>query len=238
MPTAIIPNTGDFDTASSLAVPNTDAAGCSWREYLLCAALGDRLILFVNSRNNRIWHYHYRVTGWPTSDAIHIHIPVSLVERQGAAVSPAENVQLFPEIFARSFNDVDIYSHTWLKGLSLAWRGDGTTISSYNVSSWTPQGNGLYRLVLEQTTIRGQDILNSLMVVNPTLVTPASAGEMTWAKLNPHTGVAGTAEIDVFTLDVQGNRLFTVPYELGLADTIDIVGMVDLQLPGARPIEP
>lgn len=96
--TQIVPDTGEFDTAAVLTIPDQDSSGLDWRMALVTLVAGDRLLLLVNNSRNR--HYHYQVLAATVPGAGTVQVPVALVERQGAAIIPGGpehiNLQIFP----------------------------------------------------------------------------------------------------------------------------------------------
>ena len=94
----IIPDTGDFETATSLHVWRTDRAGVDWSAYLSRALPGDALLLLVN--NSRTRFYHYDVIAWPIVDPEHVTLPVRFIERQGASVTGLDD--LLPNLEMRA----------------------------------------------------------------------------------------------------------------------------------------
>ena len=97
--TAIVPNTGDFDTATLLTFPAADLSGANWIALLKTAVAADRLLLMIGS--DRSHHYHYLVTSEAVDNVTTVDVPVSLIERQGAAITVADGSAIVPQLFPR-----------------------------------------------------------------------------------------------------------------------------------------
>ena len=102
MPTTVVPDTGNFDTATKLTFPYTDKAGYDWRRYLVRALTGDILFLWARSNPNPRHYLQYDVTEDSSDSGSAIEMGVRFVHREGPPISITDPIDLYPNLEMRA----------------------------------------------------------------------------------------------------------------------------------------
>lgn len=124
--------------------------------------------------------------------------------------------------------------HPW-KACSLIMRGDLTIVDGFNIATVTNPLTGFYDVTLDQQTIEGVDITERII--------PVLAVDAPGAEQGVYVGFAGETATDVITINVrefylQGVNLRIQDYDLGPAETLWFMGLLNYRHPGAESLPP